>query len=595
MKKLYVLAVMLLASVLIAEAGQVNEQQAREKAKTFLTKRSLTRGVSVMQRVYVPLKTPSAMESVNDAPLYLFNLEGGGYVVVSGDDRTVEILAFSEKGHTDPDKMPLNMKNWMDGYVRKIQKLPAHIMPQQRAVSRSVKADLQPKLKTAWGQDWPYNLHSPKLHVEWNGKESTVLAATGCIATSMAQMLNYYRYPNATLTGADSYKGVADVPVSDNVNDDVVQVAWKTEAMEAGSVIDWANITNTYDQNSTEAQTEAVSRLVQYCGLAANTQYGTESSAGTDEMVYALYDTFGYEDVYMLYQMNYDAQGWVDVLYDVMSQEGPLLFGADLPDDNGGHQFIIDGYRNVDGQDYFYANWGWDGEDDGYMALDVMSPGWIFDDNGKEIGFTDMQMATPGMGPEGKGKTSIKKILYCDEFALGREGKVYERFSSSDGFDVEYAFYYTNLDHPNATYLMGMGTYQNDRLVSGINFSGWFGVELPFFYTWGGESESEDDLITVGQGLGDGTYQIKPICTTPDNTIDWDICRFADYFPVTMTITGNKATFSGSTQTSIRSVTNDVQKASADTGWHNLSGMRLNGAPSAKGIYIHNGKKIVVK
>ena len=31
------------------------------------------------------------------------------------------------------------------------------------------------------------------------------------------------------------------------------------------------------------------------------------------------------------------------------------------------------------------------------------------------------------------------------------------------------------------------------------------------------------------------------------------------------------------------------------TGWYTLSGTRLNGKPSAKGLYIHNGRKIVVK
>ena len=189
MKKLYVLAVVLLASVLIAEAGQVNEQQAREKAKMFMTKRSLTRGVSALQRVYMPQNTPSAMASVNEAPLYLFNLDGGGYVVVSGDDRTTEILAFSEKGHIDANKMPSNMKNWLNGYVKKIQKLPANAVPQQRATTRTAKADLQPKLKTTWGQDWPYNLHTPELFVKWDGNEATVNAATGCIATAMAQLL----------------------------------------------------------------------------------------------------------------------------------------------------------------------------------------------------------------------------------------------------------------------------------------------------------------------------------------------------------------------------------------------------------------------
>ena len=86
---------------------------------------------------------------------------------------------------------------------------------------------------------------------------------------------------------------------------------------------------------------------------------------------------FGYEDVYLLHQMNFDQSSWVDAIYDLISKQGPLLFGGDCPDDNGGHQFILDGYKNVDGKDYFYSNWGWDGDDDGYVLLDVMSPGWI--------------------------------------------------------------------------------------------------------------------------------------------------------------------------------------------------------------------------
>ena len=99
MKKLFVLTVALLSVVMQAEAGQIDEQQAREKAKSFMEKRPLTRGVRTLQRVFVSLATASAMESVNDAPLYIFNFDGGGYVVVSGDDRTAEILAFSEHGH----------------------------------------------------------------------------------------------------------------------------------------------------------------------------------------------------------------------------------------------------------------------------------------------------------------------------------------------------------------------------------------------------------------------------------------------------------------------------------------------------------------
>ncbi len=30
-------------------------------------------------------------------------------------------------------------------------------------------------------------------------------------------------------------------------------------------------------------------------------------------------------------------------------------------------------------------------------------------------------------------------------------------------------------------------------------------------------------------------------------------------------------------------------------GWYDLSGRKLDGKPSTKGIYIHNGKKIVIR
>jgi len=48
------------------------------------------------------------------------------------------------------------------------------------------------------------------------------------------------------------------------------------------------------------------------------------------------------------------------------------------------------------------------------------------------------------------------------------------------------------------------------------------------------------------------------------------------------------------TQTSINSINNDVETRSAE-GWFMLNGMKLQGVPTEKGIYIHNGKKVVVK
>ena len=53
MKKWFVIAVVLCASVMNAEAGQVNEQEARQKAMSFMSQRSMTRSMTNLSRVSV--------------------------------------------------------------------------------------------------------------------------------------------------------------------------------------------------------------------------------------------------------------------------------------------------------------------------------------------------------------------------------------------------------------------------------------------------------------------------------------------------------------------------------------------------------------
>ncbi len=46
------------------------------------------------------------------------------------------------------------------------------------------------------------------------------------------------------------------------------------------------------------------------------------------------------------------------------------------------------------------------------------------------------------------------------------------------------------------------------------------------------------------------------------------------------------------TPTAITTIANDMR---TDNAWYNLQGVKLNGVPSVPGIYIHNGKKVVIK
>ena len=81
----------------------------------------------------------------------------------------------------------------------------------------------------------------------------------------------------------------------------------------------------------------------------------------------------------------------------------------------------------------------------------------------------------------------------------------------------------------------------------------------------------------------------------------WDIVPFNAYMDLGATVGAREIIFTfeelnGST-TAIRSINvENVDSAEGNVkGWYNLNGVKMQNAPAQKGIYIHNGKKYVVK
>ena len=604
MKKRMTLILMVLAVAVSAWAGRVGELEAREKASAFMAGQSKTRGEMSLTRVYLPLETKSAIWSTTDAPIYVFNNDGGGYVIVSGDDRTADILCFSEEGHIDANRLPVNMKAWLQGYVSQIERIPASATPRRVATrSGDTKANLRTKLKTAWGQGYPYDLHTPELNFVWNDNNETLHAATGCVATAMAMLLHYYQYPAELKKGIASYEGTCDIPVhrleTEEV-DTVKGVKWKTEDIPAGTPIDWANITDKYDEQSTDVENDAVARLMQYCGAAVNMQYGLESGANTMGILFGMKDVMDYQDVYCLWSFEYDYQGWVDAVYDEMSQAGPVMFSGNTPSGNG-HTFILDGYKSKDGKDYFYANWGWNGNDNSYVLLSVMEPEsqWLVDENGNPEGFNLGQEMICGLGPQGKGCTTVPhRKFYADVLQLGLEGQEYSRSEKSEPFEVtDYYLQFENIHLNELTARVALGVYDaNNKLVSKTEISEKNGITIEFYYYIYvlSDPDLESDPFPIGENLGNGTYTVMLICAEP-GTDNWEPMQNAEELALTMTVSGNKCSFKAGGPTAIRQVVAVTECEHADNAWYSLSGARLSGKPTTKGIYIHQGRKVVVK
>ena len=98
--------------------------------------------------------------------------------------------------------------------------------------------------------------------------------------------------------------------------------------------------------------------------------------------------------------------------------------------------------------------------------------------------------------------------------------------------------------------------------------------------------------------FGDNDEKFRTFGPTSANT--WTIVPFDCYVDLSADAAAHEVIFefeeADGTITSIKSVAAEADKACANKeGWYTINGVKLQNAPSQKGIYIFNGKKLVVK
>lgn len=355
-------AVLLLAliSTTMMWADQVTAEQAREQALAFVKNRLTANGRRLAPGAMPQLKQESQING-----LYVFNVaDNGGFVIVSNDDATRPILGFSDNGHIDADNMPDNMRAWLQGYADEIawlQKQPAQSRQSARSRaprqvgSHSTNA-IEPLLgETKWNQGSPYNGLCPKI-----GNSTCV---TGCVATAMAQVMYY----TETKAGNSSTVTTAAIP----------SYSWNSTTLEpiaAGSTINWAHMTPTYNNNSTDQAKTAVATLMKYCGYSVGMNYGTGgSSAPSSSIANALKNYFDYnETTQFVMRKLYSYAKWTDLIYFELAHNRPVIYSGQSS--GGGHAFVCDGYQYQNNTDFFHINWGWGGQSNEYFVLSALDP-----------------------------------------------------------------------------------------------------------------------------------------------------------------------------------------------------------------------------
>ena len=98
-------------------AGQISREQALRQAQTFFHKKGISRALIAAD---TPLSRRRANAMIQD--YYVFNAgQNEGFVIISGDDRTVPVLGYAEHGSFDIDNLPPAMAELLDYYAHQIE------------------------------------------------------------------------------------------------------------------------------------------------------------------------------------------------------------------------------------------------------------------------------------------------------------------------------------------------------------------------------------------------------------------------------------------------------------------------------------------
>ncbi len=310
------------------------------------------------------IKDYFTLEDANDLPIiHTINYKRGGFVIVSGDDRTYPILAYSENGYLprNSDSYPGGLKIWLEdtcaeiNYLRKngdkadsLTKSIWERFEKENSATRSQPNDtvfwenlydnsIGPLISTTWHQDTPYN--DTRQWVEYGN--SYVHAAVGCVPVAIAQLMRFFGYPT-------SYS--------------------------------WSLMPN----NTANSYLYAlINDIWTYLGSNIEPGYPASSVPHSFDIGYFLKNSFGYASAT---QINYTKYSdYVLVRDELLENERPVIFKGT----SGGHghawvcdgvhewqeDVVIEGQHHVYGHMQFHHIWGWqDNSPNGWYAFSAFSP-----------------------------------------------------------------------------------------------------------------------------------------------------------------------------------------------------------------------------
>ena len=465
-----------------AQADPVDRRQAAAVARHYLSHP-------------VPIAAPAVRGAVDgEAPAYhLFvGKDEQRFVIVSGESRLNEVVGYGRLTTGNAASLPPQVHALLQQYTETVRQVRAGQAPAATA-PKNLRRYVEPLIDAQWGQSYPYNSKTPRV----GGKPTY----TGCVATAAAQFLYFFKWP---------------------LQRPPLYVRSEGDEADTSPTYLWDLMKGTREQMNSTRAAAAVGRLLLDVGKAIRITFGTQASPSNIEYTLdALQNDFGYT-TRLLHRDRMKADEFREAIMQEISDGYPVMVCG------GVHAFVYDGY---DRRGFVHANFGWDGQGDGYYDINTITtplPG-PFMGNGQFWENQVALMAHPKNGKYPDFPTPLRVLGARKNTAFEfepREGQRTTRFAAKIT-----AGSYNSINGEFGRFSGQVGFAVNDaegRTVKLVPFRYDNTLWSSIFTTWNLEM-GDIDLSDVP----DGHYLLVPVCRElvarkPDTFKPWYPIRYGN-------------------------------------------------------------------
>ena len=344
--------------------------------------------------------------------LHVVKLAGGGFVAMSADDLVRPVLAFAPSGSAlEPDERNPLWSILVSDLARRTRAMRAasasasggggRVLLGASSAGASGRTEVQRLWDRLTGADAARPLLgagiaapddvrvAPLVGSQWGQSENSLYVRPdgtsygqlcynyytpdndpcGCVATAMAQIMRYHRYPSAS-------RVVTSTCIVDRV---AMSLTTKGGPYDYGSmplVPEARSAAANYAGGATEDERRAIGALTYDCAVAMQTQWDPDGGSSIGGFAFKpLMEVFGYANA----RAYFASDESVGLSMSAVRQMALPNLDAGCPVMLSlyGHVVVADGYGYSDSVLYTHLNMGWSGMGDAWYALpDVEQEGW---------------------------------------------------------------------------------------------------------------------------------------------------------------------------------------------------------------------------